>query len=92
MKLNLKKIVKLERCIVNICSRDYANAVTVDLTKNEVTYVHDSLWISKGEGCIKEAKDVLSLLQWLIEDKKFKVAAKGSESYYRELVAHLGGK
>ena len=91
-KLNLKKIVSLERCVINICSRDYARGVTVDLTKNEVTYVHDSLWVSRGEGCAEEAKDVLNILQWLVEDKKFKLAVSGGESYYRELVALLGGK
>jgi hypothetical protein len=91
-KLNLKKIVSLERCLVNICSRDYARGVTVDLTKNQVTYVHDSLWVSRGKGCAEEAMDVLTILQWLVEEKQFKLAVSGGESYYRELVSLMGGK
>lgn len=81
----LKDVISLERFVLNICSKDYPRGVTIDLTKNEVTYVHDSLWVSKGEGCTEEARDVLRILQWLIEDKKFKLAA-GDGDKYRELV------
>ena len=88
-KVQLKSIINLDRFIVNICSKDYPRGVTVDLTKNEVTYVHDSLWVLKGEGCTEEAKDVLKILQWLIEEKKFKLAVSGGEKYYRELVTLL---
>jgi hypothetical protein len=91
-KLNLKKIVSLERCLVNICSKDYARGVTIDLTRNQITYVHESLWLSQGKGCAEEAKDVLTILQWLVEEKKFKLAISDGESHYRELVALMGGK
>jgi hypothetical protein len=89
--LNLFKVISLDRCIINICSQDYARAVTIDLIKNEVTYVHDSLWILKGEGYPREARDVLSILSWLIEGKKFKLTVSGGEKYYRELVTLVGG-
>ena len=88
----LKDIISLDRFIVNICSQHYPRGVTVDLTKNEVTYVHESLWVSKGEGCKEEARDVLKMLQWLIEEKKFKLGMSDGEKYYRELVTLLGGK
>ena len=91
-KLQLKSIIKVDRFVVNICSKDYPRGVTVDLTKNEVTYVHESLWVSKGDGCTEEAKDVLKILQWLIEEKKFKLAVSGGEKYYRELATLLGRK
>jgi len=90
--LRLKKIVDLERCMVNICSRHFARGITIDLTKNEVSYVHDSLWVSKGVGCAEEAKDVLDILRWLVDEKKFKLAVSGGESYYRELIAIMGGE
>jgi hypothetical protein len=91
-KLGLKKIVSIERCLVNICSKDYARAVTIDLTRNEINYIHDSLWDSRRKGYTEEAKDVLAILQWLIEDKKFTLAVSGGESHYRELLALMGGK
>jgi len=87
----LKDIISLDRFVVNICSQDYPRGVTVDLTKNEVTYVHESLWVLKGKGCTEEAKDVLKILQWLIEEKKFKLAV-GDGKRYRELVTLFSGK
>ena len=88
-KLELKSITSLDRFIVNICSQDYPRAVTVELTRNEVAYVHDSLWVLKGEGCPIEAKRVLEILQWLVEEKNFKLVASGGEKHYRELAALL---
>ena len=89
--LRLKKIDNVHRFIVNICSKTYPRGVTIDLAKNEITYVHDSLWVLKGEGCIEDAKDILNILQWLIEEKKFKLAVDNAERY-QELVTLLGGK
>lgn len=83
-RLKLGGIIDLQRFIVNICSKYYPRAVTVDLTKNEITYVHESLWVSKGE----KDKDVLKLLRWLIEEKKFKLGV-GDGDRYKELVALL---
>ena len=91
-KLNLKKIKSLENCVVNICSRNYARGVTVDLKNNQVTYVHDSLWGLKGKGLTEDAKDILAILRWLIEQKKFKFGISGGESHYRKLAALPGGK
>jgi hypothetical protein len=91
-KLELYKILSLERCLVNICSQDYARAVTVDLNKKAVTFVHDSLWVSKGEGCDAATSDVLAILKWLVEEKKFTLEVAGGESRYRELLALMGGK
>ena len=90
-KLQLKNIVNVERFVVNICSKHYPRGVTIDLTKNEITYVHESLWVLKGAEGVEEARDVLKILQWLIEEKRFKLGV-GEEERYRELVALLGGK
>lgn len=91
-RMNLKKVINVESCTVNICSRDFARGVTVDLVNNQVTYVNDALWVSKGEGCEEAAKDILAIVKWLVDDKKFKLAVSGGESYYRELDGFLGGK
>ena len=88
----LKSIINLQRFVVNICSKHYPRAVTIDLTKNEITYVHESLWVSKGEEGIEEAKSVLEILQWLIEEKKFELAVSGGKEKYQELVTLLGVK
>jgi hypothetical protein len=91
-RLILKRILGLDNCILNISSRDYARAVTVDLTKNEITYVHDALWVARGEGYAREANEVLKILRWLVEEKHYQLAISGGVSYYQELTARLGGK
>jgi len=85
----LKDVISLDRFVVNICSKDYPRGVTIDLIKNEITYVHESLWVSRGEGCAEEARDVLKILQWLIDKKNYKLAVGDGEKY-RELVNLLG--
>lgn len=87
----VKSIIKLDGFVVNIASADHVRAVTIDLAKNEVTYVHDSLWVLKGKGCEKEARDVLKILKWLIEERNFKLGV-GDDDRYRELVTILGRK
>ena len=87
-RLHLKSIINLERFVLNICSKHFPRAVTVDLAKNEVTYMHDALWVSKGE----EAKGILEILQWLIEEKKFILGVSGGKERYQELVAFFGRK
>jgi hypothetical protein len=90
--IDLKRIVSLDRFIVNICSKNYPRAVTVDLLNNEVVYVHESLWIQKGEENRDESKDVLQILQWLIEKKQFKLVTEGGLKQYRNLMSLLGGQ
>ena len=85
--VNVKRIVSLDRFVVNICSKDYSRGITIDLKNNHITYVHDSLWSPTGNKMTKDAKDVLKILQWLIEKKKFKLEMKGGPERYRKLVA-----
>ena len=84
-KFRLKDIVNLQRFVVNISSQYYPRAVTIDLINNKITYVHESLWALRGKGCREEAKDVLKVLQWLIEEKKFKLEESGGTKKYQEL-------
>lgn len=90
-KPQLKGISNLQRFIVNICGKYYPRSVTIDIAKNEVTYVHDSLWGYKGEQGEEEAEDILNILRWLIEEKKFKLGVNDGERY-QELVKLLRGK
>ncbi len=91
-KLQLVSIIRVDRFIVNILSKDYPRAVTVDLLKNEIVYVHDSLWVAGGDSCYEEAKDVLKILVWLVDTKKFNITVSGGKDRYKELVTALGGK
>lgn len=90
-RLRLGSIINLQRFVVNICSKYYPRAVTIELSKNEVTYVHESLRVSKGAKVKEEAKDILELLKWLIEEKKFELGLRDGKRH-EELAALLGGK
>ncbi|MFC1901696.1 hypothetical protein ACFLX3_02060 [Chloroflexota bacterium] len=90
-RAQLKGIVNLQRFIVNICSQSQPRGVTVDLAKNEITYVHDSLWGLKGKKGIEEAKEILDIVQWLIKEKEFKLGVDDGKRY-QELVTILEGK
>jgi len=88
-QLQLGRIIELERFIVNICSKYYPRAVTVDLSRSDITYVNESLMASKQDEDKEDTEDILELLRWLIEEKEFKLAI-GDNERYKELVALLG--
>ncbi len=88
---NLKELLNLDRFIINISSKDFPRAVTADLVKKEVIYVHESLWISEGKECKDEAGRVLEILRWLVDEKKFTIKTD-DRNKYRELVATVGKK
>ena len=87
----LKEVISLDRFIINIASKRYPRAMTIDLTRSEVTYVNESLWVSSEEGYTEEAKGALNILRWLIEEKKFSLKVeKGAKLW--ELIANIGKK
>jgi len=90
-KPRLKSIINLERFIINIRNQDYSRAITIDIAKNEITYIHDLLWICKGEDCMKEAEGVFRILEWLVEEKKLRLP-NGEDEKYRELTILFAGK
>ena len=83
-RLQLGRIVELHRFIVNICSNSHPRAITVDLSKGDITYVHESLAAGK-----EDTGDMLELLRWLVGDKKFKLGI-GDRKRYSELTTLLG--
>lgn len=87
--IKIKNIIELKRFVINISGNYHPRAVTIDILNNKVTYVHDSLWLLKGEGCKEEAKDVLRIVKWLIEEKKFKLGT-GENRKYQELKKLIG--
>jgi hypothetical protein len=91
-RMGLKSVISLENCIINIRTKDFARAITIDLVKKSVTYVHDSLWVLQGQDCARESQEVLKVLHWLVKNKRFTLEVSGGESHYRKLVALMGGK
>lgn len=90
-RLKLGSIVDLQRFVVNICGKHYPRGVTIDLAKDEVTYVQESLLVSKGEKIKEDARDILEILKWLIKEKKFNLGV-GETEKHRELLTLLGAE
>jgi hypothetical protein len=90
-KVGFKNISKLDRFIINICSKDHARGVTADLRSKKITFIHDSLWDLKSGKITQDAKDILGIVQWLIEEKKFNLEMSGGMERYRKLAASIKG-
>ena len=88
-QLKLGRIIDLHRFIVNICSKHYPRAITVDLSKSDIIYVHESLQGTKKEEVKEEVRDIMEILQWLIGVKKFKLGISDRKRY-KELMTLLG--
>jgi hypothetical protein len=88
-KIGFKNISRLNRFIINICSKDHARGVTADLKSKKVTFIHDSLWGLKSGKITREAKDILEIVRWLIEEKKFKLEVSGGMEHFHKLAASI---
>lgn len=76
---------------VNVCSKSFPRAATLDLSKHEVTYLHDAFWKWEAGSEVDEKKfsnaiEVYEIAAWLIDEKKFKFAEEVTEERYNELL------
>jgi len=76
---------------VNVSSKTFPQAATVDLATGIVTYLHDPFWRwEKGWEAdgkkLSEAREVYEVATWLIEVKKFKLIDAFKPERYQELV------
>jgi hypothetical protein len=75
---------------VNVCSKSFPRAATVDLVKGVVTYLHDPFWRwEKGweadEKKLSDAKEIYEIATWLVDVKKFKLIDAFKPERYQEL-------
>ncbi len=91
---NLKDVPDVQEFRVNVCSKSFPRAATVDLAKGIVTYLHDPFWKwEKGwesdKKKISDAREVYEIAAWLIDAKKFKLIDALQPERYRELADNL---
>lgn len=77
---------------VNVCSRSFPRAATVDLSKGLVTYIGDHFWRwEKGweedKKKLSDAREVQEIASWLIEVKGYKLIEAFKLERYQELKA-----
>ena len=75
---------------VNVCSKSFRRAATIDLASYQVTYLHDPFWkweagSETDEKKLSDAKEIYEIATWLIDEKKFKLSGEVSEERYNEL-------
>jgi hypothetical protein len=75
---------------VNVSSKSFPRAATVDLANGVVTYLHDPFWRwEKGweadEKKLSDAREVYDIATWLLDVKKFKLIEVFKPERYQEL-------
>ena len=75
---------------INICSKSFPRAVTLDLASGVVSYVHDPFWKwqrgdEKDETKLNEAREVYEILRWLLDVKKYRLEQALDMRRYEEL-------
>ena len=92
--LNLKDVPDVQEFRVNVSSKSFPRAATVDLAKGIVTYLHDPFWKwerswESDKKKISDAREVYEIAAWLIDAKKFKLIDAFPLERYRELAENL---
>ena len=81
---------------INICSKSFPRAATVDLSIDVVTYLHDPFWkweegSEKDKTKLSEAREVYEIATWLIDVKKYKLDQALDTQRYKELTKIFNG-
>lgn len=63
---------------INICTKSFPRAATIDLTKGIVTYIHEAFWEWQEEWRndatrLSQATEVYEVAKWLLDVKKMKL-------------------
>ena len=75
---------------INVSTKSFPQAVTVDITKGLVTYLNDAFWgwqkeWERDEKKLSEAKEVHEVAEWLLEVKKQKLHESYNVDRYNEI-------
>jgi hypothetical protein len=86
----LKDVPEVKEFRINVCSKSFPRAATIDLAKGVVTYLHDPFWKwEKGWEAdtkkLSDAREVYEIAEWLMGTKKFELADPLSPTRYQEL-------
>ena len=87
----IKSIPEVVEFRVNVCSKSFPRAATVDLAKGIVTYLHDPFWRweegwKEDKKKLSDAREVYEIATWLLDVKKFKLHEAFKMERYQELV------
>lgn len=91
----IANIPEISDFMVNVCSKSFPRAATVDLSKGLVTYIDDHFWKwEKGweedKKKLSDAKEVKEIASWLLDVKGCKLVEPFKIERYHELRDMLG--
>jgi hypothetical protein len=75
---------------INVCSKSFPRAATVDLATGIVSYLHDPFWkweqgSESDEKKLSDAREVFEIASWLLDVKKYKLHEELKVERYQEL-------
>jgi hypothetical protein len=75
---------------INICTKSFPRAATIDLPKGMVTYIHEALWEWQEDWRndpvrLEQAKEVYEVAKWLVNVKKMKLHEELKVERFTEL-------
>lgn len=81
--LEIEDVPEVEEFKINVSTKSYPRAATVDLSKGVVTYLHDAFWgwekgWEKDSRKLAEAREVYEVVRWLLDIKKLRLDASYS--------------
>jgi len=83
-------VPEVEEFRINVSTRSFPRAATVDLSKGIVTYLHEAFWgwqkeREKDLRKLSECKEVYEVARWLIDVKKQRLSEGYDGERYKEL-------
>ena len=86
----ITSIPEISEFSVNVCSKSFPRAATVDLSKGLVTYIDDHFWRwEKGwesdKKKLSDAREVQEIASWLLDVKGYKLIEALKSERYQEL-------
>jgi hypothetical protein len=75
---------------INVCSKSFPRAATVDLATGIVSYLHDPFWkweqgFESDKKKLSDAREVFEIATWLLDVKKYKLREDLKVERYQEL-------
>jgi len=92
----IRDVPEVEEFRINVSTKSFPRAATVDVSKGVVTYLHDAFWKwesgwEKDPEKLSEAKEVYEVAKWLLDVKKLRLHESYSIERYKELRKILEG-
>jgi hypothetical protein len=90
LPLDLTGMPEVQKFLVNVSSKTFPRAATMDLVSRAATYIHEALWgwdktWAADATKTSQAKEVYEVARWVIEEKRYSLAEPFNISRYNEL-------